>query len=51
MLDYFSQTRLAHELAAKLAATEPSTLACMHGSAWQGDGADLLRRLGTRLDG
>jgi len=51
MLDYFSQTRLVHELAAKLAATEPGTLACMHGSAWQGDGADLLRQLGTSLAG
>lgn len=51
MLDYFSQTRLVHELAAKLAATEPVTLACMHGSAWKGNGADLLQRLGTSLAG
>jgi flavorubredoxin len=51
MLDYFSQTRLVHELAEKLAATSPRILACMHGSAWQGDGASLLRSLGRRLAG
>jgi len=48
-LDYFSQTRRVHELAEKLAATSPLILACMHGSAWQGDGAELLRRLAGRL--
>lgn len=49
-LDYFSQTRRVLDLAEKLAETEPRTLACMHGSAWQGrDGAGLLRALGERL--
>jgi flavorubredoxin len=48
-LDYFSQTRQVHELMEKLAATTPRILACMHGSAWQGDGAALLRRLAGRL--
>jgi flavorubredoxin len=48
-LDYFSQTRQVLELAEKLAATSPRILACMHGSAWQGDGAALLRRLAARL--
>jgi len=33
----------------KLAHENPSTLACMHGSAWTGKGADLLRTLGERL--
>lgn len=33
----------------KLAATEPSTLALMHGSSYQGDGATLLRALATAL--
>jgi hypothetical protein len=33
----------------KLAALEPRLLACMHGSAWQGDGASMLRRLGAAL--
>ena len=33
----------------KLADLEPEMLACMHGSAWSGDGGSLLRRLGTSL--
>jgi flavorubredoxin len=48
-LDYFSQTRRVHELTEKLALTAPRILACMHGAAWQGDGAALLRRLAGRL--
>ena len=48
-LDYFSQTRQVRELTEKLAATSPQILACMHGSAWQGDGAALLRQLAGRL--
>jgi flavorubredoxin len=34
----------------KLAATEPSTLAVMHGSSYRGDGAKLLRGLADLLD-
>ena len=34
----------------KLARTEPRTLACMHGSAFRGDGGKLLRALGDALD-
>jgi len=48
-LAYFSQTRQVTELTEKLAATSPRILACMHGSAWQGDGAALLRQLAKRL--
>lgn len=48
-LDYFSHTRHARDMAEKLAATSPATLACMHGAAWQGDAATLLRKLGERL--
>jgi hypothetical protein len=33
----------------KLAAAQPCVLACMHGSAWQGDGGRLLRTLGESL--
>jgi hypothetical protein len=33
----------------RLAATEPATLVCMHGSAWRGDGAKLLRALADSL--
>lgn len=49
--DYYSQTKEASDHGEKLAATEPRVLACMHGAAWSGDGADLLRRLTARLDG
>ncbi|HXI88295.1 MAG TPA: hypothetical protein VNH64_12605, partial [Parvularculaceae bacterium] len=48
-LNYFSNTRDSDALIAKIAATEPETLACMHGSAWHGDGARLLRELGKSL--
>jgi flavorubredoxin len=48
-LDYFSHTRNAGALLEKLALTRPTTLACMHGSAWRGDGAALLRALAGEL--
>ncbi len=48
-MDYFSHTTHAGALIEKLARETPRTLACMHGSAWQGDGANLLRALGSRL--
>jgi flavorubredoxin len=48
-LDYFSATRNVSALIEKLAAFRPSTLACMHGHAWKGDGAALLRALGDSL--
>lgn len=44
-MDYFSHTRNAGQMLEKLASAEPTTLACMHGSAWRGDGAGLLRAL------
>jgi flavorubredoxin len=49
-LDYFSHTRNSRALLERLAATQPSVLACMHGSAWRGDGAALLRELATILE-
>jgi flavorubredoxin len=48
-LDYFSQTRQVQELTEKLASHAPQVLACMHGAAWSGDGATLLRQLAGRL--
>lgn len=48
-LDYFSHTKNARALLERLASTEPTTLACMHGSAWTGDGAKLLRALADSL--
>ena len=48
-VDYYSHTKDSAALIDKLAAFEPVMLACMHGSAWRGDGASLLRALGERL--
>jgi flavorubredoxin len=49
-MDYFSHTSRARELLERLAAAGPTTLACMHGSAWRGDGSTLLRALAERLE-
>ena len=48
-LDYFSHTTQLPTMIEKLAVAQPRVLACMHGSAWQGDGAVLLRALGEAL--
>jgi len=48
-MDYFSHTKNARAMLERLASTNPSTLACMHGSAWRGDGAKLLRALADEL--
>jgi flavorubredoxin len=48
--DYYSHTKNCGALIDKLARLEPTTLACMHGSAWRGDSAALLRALGQRLE-
>jgi flavorubredoxin len=48
-MDYFSHTKNARALLERLAATEPTTLACMHGSAWRGNGAKMLRSLADAL--
>jgi flavorubredoxin len=47
--DYFSHSRHAPALIEKLARLEPKVLACMHGSAWKGDGGTMLRNLGAAL--
>jgi flavorubredoxin len=49
-LDYFSHTKNASALIGRLARTKPTTLACMHGSSWRGDGEKLLLALGETLD-
>jgi flavorubredoxin len=49
-LDYFSHTRHARSLLEKLAITDPVTLACMHGAAWRGNGAALLRALADAFE-
>jgi flavorubredoxin len=48
-MDYFANTKNTGAILERLAALEPKTLACMHGSAWQGDGASLLRALAEAL--
>jgi flavorubredoxin len=47
--DYFSHSIHAPSLIEKLARLNPKVLACMHGSAWSGDGAGMLRSLGRAL--
>lgn len=49
-LDYFSHTKHAKAMLDRLAELQPTTLACMHGSAWQGDGAALLRALADSVE-
>ena len=48
-LDYFSHAPDSAAMLERLAALAPATLACMHGSAYRGDGAALLRALAQRL--
>lgn len=48
-LDYYAHARNTGELLEKLAATKPTNLACMHGSAWTGDGSALLGELARTL--
>ena len=48
-MDYFAHAANTTELLAKLAATRPRTLACMHGASWRGDGEALLGELSNRL--
>lgn len=49
-MDYFAHTPDTHAMLERLAREQPTTLACMHGSAWRGDGAALLRALATALE-
>lgn len=48
-LDYFAHAPDTEETLERLARHEPTTLACMHGSAWRGNGAELLRALASVL--
>ena len=49
-MDYFSHAKDTPQILEKLAATEPTTLACMHGSAWTGNGGELIRALADALE-
>lgn len=44
-MDYFAHAPHTAAVLERLAGEKPKTLACMHGSAWRGDGNSLLREL------
>jgi flavorubredoxin len=44
-LDYYSHGKDSKAILKRLAQCRPTTLACMHGSAWRGDGEALLLTL------
>jgi flavorubredoxin len=48
-MDYYTHTPNTRALLERLAREKPATLACMHGSAWRGDGAKLLRALAASV--
>ncbi len=48
-MDYYAHAPDTRAMLERLAAAEPKTLACMHGSAWRGDGGKLLRALADEL--
>lgn len=49
-LDYYAHGTNTRESLERLAAFNPSKLACMHGSAWRGDGKGLLLALADSLE-
>jgi flavorubredoxin len=49
-LDSYAHARDSRAMFNRLAATRPATLACMHGSAWRGDGAALIRALADSVE-
>ena len=49
-MDYFAHAPQTRAVLERFAAEAPQTLACMHGSAWRGDGAALLRALAAALN-
>jgi flavorubredoxin len=49
-MDYFAHAPQTRSTLERLAREAPTTLACMHGSAWSGDGARLLRELAGVLE-
>ncbi len=48
-MDYYAHAPDTGAILERIAHERPTTLACMHGSAWRGDGAGLLRALAERL--
>jgi flavorubredoxin len=48
-MDYYAHAPQTCATLERLAREAPTTLACMHGSAWRGDGSRLLRELAALL--
>ena len=48
-MDYYAHSPDTAATFERLAREEPQVLACMHGSAWRGNGAALLRELSRRV--
>ena len=48
-MDYYAHAPQTGAILERLAREQPQVLACMHGSAWRGDGAALLRALAKSL--
>jgi hypothetical protein len=48
-MDYYAHSPDTAATLERLAREEPQVLACMHGSAWRGNGAALLRELSRRI--
>lgn len=48
-MDYFAHAPQTRTILERFALERPMTLACMHGSAWRGNGAALLRSLAAVL--
>ena len=48
-MDYFAHGGNTRSVLERLASLEPRILACMHGSAYSGDGSAMLRQLADRL--
>jgi len=49
-MDYFAHAPHTRAVLERIEREAPTTLACMHGSAWRGDGAGLLRELAAALE-
>jgi len=49
-MDYYAHAPQTAAVLERLAGEKPQVLACMHGSAWKGDGAALIRALAKSLE-
>ena len=49
-MDYYAHAPNTRAMLERLAREAPATLACMHGSAWRGNGAALLHALAESVE-